>query len=117
MLEIKTVESASLSPSQVADIQDICSRFSRIKGGLLPALHAVQGVCGNWLPMEALQLVSRGFNLPYAYLYGVLSFYTMFATQPRGKYIIRLCESPPCHIMGAESLQEVLEQELGLEVG
>jgi NADH:ubiquinone oxidoreductase subunit F (NADH-binding)/NADH:ubiquinone oxidoreductase subunit E len=117
MLEIKEVASAALSPPQIADIQDICARFRRIKGGLLPALHAVQSVCGNWLPMEALQLVSRGFDLPYPYLYGVLSFYTMFAVQPRGKYIIRLCESPPCHIMGAESLQEVLEQELGVHVG
>jgi NADH:ubiquinone oxidoreductase subunit F (NADH-binding)/NADH:ubiquinone oxidoreductase subunit E len=117
MLEIKTVESAELSPSQVTDIQDICSRFSRIKGGLLPALHAVQSVCGNWLPKEALTLVSRGFDVPYPYLYGVLSFYTMFATQPRGRYIIRLCESPPCHVMGAESLQEVLEADLGIHAG
>ena len=117
MLEIKTVESATLSPSQITDIKDICSRFSRIKGGLLPALHAVQSVCGNWLPKEALDLVSRGFNVPYAYLYGVLSFYTMYATQPRGRYVIRLCESPPCHIMGAESLKEMLETELGIQVG
>jgi len=117
MLEIKPVASANLSPSQIADIKDLCSRFSRIKGGLLPALHAVQSVCGNWLPKEALDLVARGFNVPYPYLYGVLSFYTMFATQPRGKYIIRLCESPPCHIMGADSLVEVLQQELGVHMG
>ena len=117
MLEIKKVESATLSPSQISDIQDICARFSQIKGGLLPALHAVQSVCGNWLPMEALQLVAREFGLHYAYLYGVMSFYTMYATQPRGKYIIRLCESPPCHLMGSESLEEVLEQELGVHAG
>uniref|UniRef100_A0A7C3Z2A4 NADH-quinone oxidoreductase subunit NuoF n=1 Tax=Desulfobacca acetoxidans TaxID=60893 RepID=A0A7C3Z2A4_9BACT len=117
MLEIKPVAGANLSPSQIADIKDLCSRFSRIKGGLLPALHAVQSVCGNWLPKEALDLVARGFNVPYPYLYGVLSFYTMFATQPRGKYIIRLCESPPCHIMGADSLVEVLQQELGVHMG
>jgi NADH:ubiquinone oxidoreductase subunit F (NADH-binding)/NADH:ubiquinone oxidoreductase subunit E len=117
MLEIKTVESATLSPSQIADIKDICSRFSRIRGGLLPALHAIQSVCDNWLPKEALDMVSRGFDVPYAYLYGVLSFYTMYATQPRGKYIIRLCESPPCHIMGAENLTEVLEKELGIHAG
>jgi|YNPNPStandDraft_1061719.scaffolds.fasta_scaffold00060_5 NADH-quinone oxidoreductase subunit F len=117
MLEIRRVESANLSPSQIEDIKDICARMSRIKGGLLPALHAVQSVCGNWLPLEALKLVARGFNIPYAYLYGVISFYTMFATHPRGKYIIRLCESPPCHIMGVENLLEVLEGELGVQVG
>jgi NADH-quinone oxidoreductase subunit F len=117
MLEIKRPVSASLSPEQTAGIHDICSEFKQIKGGLLPALHAVQRLCGNWLPMEALQQVSREMDLPYPYLYGVLSFYTMFSTQPRGKYIIRLCESPPCHIMGAENLVEVLTGELGVGVG
>jgi NADH-quinone oxidoreductase subunit F len=117
MLEIKRVDNATLSAEQVSAVSDICARMSRIQGGLLPALHAIQSVCGNWLPMEALQLVSRSFDLPYPYLYGVLSFYTMFATQPRGKYLIRLCESPPCHIMGAESLKEMLEQELGVHPG
>ena len=117
MLEIKRPFSASLSPEQVAGIQEVCSTFKQIKGGLLPALHAVQSLCGNWLPMEALQQVSREMDLPYPYLYGVLSFYTMFSTQPRGKYIIRLCESPPCHIMGVENLLDVLKAELGVKVG
>jgi NADH-quinone oxidoreductase subunit F len=117
MLEIKRPVSASLSPEQTAGIQEICGRFKQIRGGLLPALHAVQSLCGNWLPMEALQQVSREMNLPYAYLYGVLSFYTMFSTEPRGKYIIRLCESPPCHIMGVDNLLDVLKAELGVRVG
>jgi NADH:ubiquinone oxidoreductase subunit F (NADH-binding)/NADH:ubiquinone oxidoreductase subunit E len=115
MLEIKRPVSASLSPEQVAGIQEICGRFKQIRGGLLPTLHAVQNLCGNWLPMEALRQVSREMNLPYAYLYGVLSFYTMFSTEPRGKYIIRLCESPPCHLMGVDNLVEVLKDELGLK--
>ena len=118
MLEIKRPVSASLSPEQVAAIQETCSRFRTVTGGLLPALHAVQNLCGNWLPLEALQLAAQGLDVPYPYLYGVLSFYTMFSTQPRGKYIIRMCESPPCHIWGAENLVEVVKAELGLqEVG
>jgi NADH-quinone oxidoreductase subunit F len=118
MLEIKRPVSASLSPAQVAGIQEICSNFKKIKGGLLPALHAVQNLCGNWLPLEALQQVAREMDLSYPYLYGVLSFYTMFSVQPRGKYIIRLCESPPCHILGVENLVDVLKAELEIkEVG
>jgi NADH:ubiquinone oxidoreductase subunit F (NADH-binding)/NADH:ubiquinone oxidoreductase subunit E len=117
MLEIKRPVSASLSPDQTAGIYDICARFKQIKGGLLPALHAVQSLCGNWLPMEALQQVSREMDLPYPYLYGVLSFYTMFSTQPRGKYLIRLCESPPCHVMGVDNLLDALKAELGIKAG
>ncbi len=117
MLEIKRPVSASLSPEQTAGIHDVCTRFKQIKGGLLPALHAVQSLCGNWLPMEALKQVSREMDLPYPYLYGVLSFYTMFSTQPRGKYLIRLCESPPCHIMGVDNLLDALQTELGIKAG
>jgi NADH-quinone oxidoreductase subunit F len=117
MLEIKRPVSALLTPEQISAIQETCSRYRPDQGGLLPALHAVQGLCGNWLPLEALQLVARELDVPYPYLYGVLSFYTMFSTQPRGKYIIRMCESPPCHIWGADNLVEVLKSELGIKVG
>jgi len=117
MLEIKRPVSAALSPEQVSAIQETCQRFHAIKGGLLPALHAVQNICGNWLPLEALKLVSQGMDVPYPYLYGVLSFYTMYSTQPRGKYIIRVCESPQCHILGVDNLADVLEGELGIKVG
>jgi NADH-quinone oxidoreductase subunit F len=117
MFEIHRPVSAPLSQEQTAGIQELISRFSQIKGGLLPCLHAVQELCGNWLPMEALELVSRGLKIPYPYLYGTLSFYTMYSVTPRGKYLIRLCESPPCHVMGADNLLTVLKAELGLDVG
>jgi len=117
MLEIKRPVSSPLSPEQISAIQEALARHKAVKGGLLPALHAVQGLCGNWLPMEALQLVSQGMDIPYPYLYGVISFYTMFSPTPRGKYLIRMCESPPCHIWGAEDLLEGLQAELGIKVG
>ena len=116
-MEIKTPASATLSPEQVSAIQDAVSHYRAVKGGVMPALHAVQGICGNWLPLEALKMISEGMDIPYPYLYGVMSFYTMFSPTPRGKFIIRLCESPPCHIMGAENLVEVLKAELGIKVG
>jgi NADH:ubiquinone oxidoreductase subunit F (NADH-binding)/NADH:ubiquinone oxidoreductase subunit E len=117
MLEIKSPVSATLSPEQISAIQDTVSQCKAIKGGLLAALHGVQSICGNWLPLEALQLVSEGMDITYSYLYGVMSFYTMFSPTPRGKYIIRMCESPPCHILGADNLVEVLQADLGVKVG
>src|SRR5512147_2266427 len=115
MLEIKRPVSAPLSPEQVSAIQEVVARYKAVKGGLQPAMHAVQRLCGNWLPLEALQLISQGMDIPYPYLYGVMSFYTMFSPTPRGKFIIRFCESPPCHIWGAEDLVEVVKAELGIK--
>ncbi len=117
MAEIKKPVSAELTAEQVKSIKDVCQQLGAVKGKLLPILHAVQDICGNWLPLEALQLVAKELEIPYGYLYGVMSFYTMFSVTPRGKYIIRLCESAPCHVMGAENIQEVLEEELGIKVG
>ncbi len=117
MRENRTPVSAPLSPEQKSAIQKICSQSPRNKGGLLPALHAIQDLCGNWLPLEALQQVSWIMDIPYPYLYGVVSFYTMLSTSPRGRYIIRRCNSAPCHILGADNLQEMLKAELGVEVG
>lgn len=117
MAEIKKPVSAELTAEQVESIKDVCQRLGAVKGKLLPILHAVQDICGNWLPLEALQLVAKELDIPYGYLYGVMSFYSMFSVTPRGKYIIRLCESAPCHVMGADNIQEVLEQELGVKVG
>ncbi len=116
-MEIKTPVSAALSPEQISAIQDVVSRQKAVKGGVLPAMHEVQSICGNWLPLEALKLISEGMDIPYAYLYGVMSFYTMYSPTPRGKFIVRMCESPPCHILGADDLLEMLQSELGIKVG
>lgn len=117
MAEIKKPVRAELTQEQVTKIKDVCSQLNKVRGKLLPTLHAVQDICGNWLPYEALQLVSQQLDLPYGYLYGVLSFYSMFSTQPRGKFIIRMCESPPCHINGADNILESLCAELGVKPG
>ncbi len=101
MLEIKRPVSAPLSPEQAAAIQEIVARHKAVKGGLLPAMHEVQGLCGNWLPMEALQLISQGMDVPYPYLYGVMSFYTMFSPTPRGKFIIRFLRIPALPHLGS----------------
>ena len=76
-MEIKTPVSATLSPEQISAIQAAAGKYKAVKGGVMPALHAVQGICGNWLPLEALRLLSEGLDIPYSYLYGVMSFYTM----------------------------------------
>ena len=64
MMEIKSPVSATLSPEQISAIQETVSRYKAMKGGVMPALHAVQGICGNWLPLEALQLLSEGLDIP-----------------------------------------------------
>ena len=117
MAEIKKPVSAELTSEQVKSIKEVCQQLNKVKGKVLPILHAVQNICGNWLPLEALQLVAKELDIPYGYLYGVMTFYSMYSVTPRGKFIIRMCESAPCHVNGAENILETLKEELGIQVG
>ncbi len=56
-------------------------------------------------------------NLPYSYVHGVATFYSMFSLKPRGKYIIRVCESPTCHLMGSSDVIIELAKTLGVGIG
>ncbi len=117
MAEIKKPVSAELTSEQVKSIKEVCQQLNKVKGKVLPILHAVQNICGNWLPLEALHLVAKEIEIPYSYLYGVMTFYSMYSVTPRGKYIIRMCESAPCHVNGAENILETLKEELGIKAG
>lgn len=98
-------------------IKKIVQTYKDVRGGLIPALHALQAVYGNHLPEGALTALAAGLNIPPCQIYGVATFYTMFSMTPRGENIIRVCESSPCHLLGAQSIIGILEDELGIPVG
>jgi NADH-quinone oxidoreductase subunit E len=90
--------------------------FERKKDNLIPALHAVQSKLG-YLPDEAMLEIAEWLNIPVSEVHGTATFYTMFATEPKGQYIVRLCDSPPCHIEGSSGIKSIIEKELGVKAG
>jgi NADH-quinone oxidoreductase subunit E len=86
------------------------------KGGIIEAFHALQSQY-NFIPEDALPEVAKTFGVSEAQAYGVATFYSYLSTKPRGKYIIRMCESAPCHVAGAGEVLQAFEAELGVKVG
>lgn len=87
-------------------------------GGLLKALHHVQNnSTNNSLSDQDIAVVAKEFNVPVAKVWGTATFYSLYATAPRGKYIIRVCESAPCHVAGAQNILEALEKLLHIRTG
>ncbi len=86
------------------------------KGGIIEAFHALQKTY-NSIPKDALAEVAKAFGVSEAQAYGVATFYSYLSLEERGKYIIRMCESAPCHIAGAGEVLEAFQQELGIKVG
>ncbi len=96
--------------------QEIIAQFKDVPGGVIEAYHALQREF-NYIPSEAIPEAARVFGLPEAQAYGVATFYSYLSTEPRGRYIIRMCESAPCHIAGADRVIKAFEKELGIQVG
>lgn len=98
--------------------KEICNKYTPDKDNLIYILHEIQDTHPqHYISTEAVQAVSEYLNVPPNHIYGVLTFYTMYSTQPRGNNIIRLCESPPCYIKGSENILRKLQILLGVETG
>jgi NADH:ubiquinone oxidoreductase subunit E len=83
----------------------ILQKFEPQKHNLLAMLHALQDAHSqNYLTVEAIKAVSQYLSLPLASVKGVVGYYSMFSTSPRGRFILRVCNSPVCNMKGAENL-------------
>jgi NADH:ubiquinone oxidoreductase subunit E len=100
------------------DVGEILKGYSKEKGNLMEVLHKVQDSSGeNYICDECMTKIADHTGLPLNKLYGVTSFYTMFSNKKRGKYVIRMCESSPCHVLGAKKVIDSFSEELGIKVG
>lgn len=95
---------------------DVIRAFERKRGNVIPALHAVQSKLG-YLPEDAMQEIADWLDVPVSDVYGTATFYTLFSTKPKGRYIVRLCDSPPCHIEGSNAIKDAITNELGIKPG
>lgn len=100
------------------DREATLKKFEPNLSNILYILHDLQdNNPERYLSKEDIKVCADYLNVPYSYVHSVASFYTMFSLKPRGRNIIRLCESPPCHLMGAQSLLDYLKGALKVDVG
>ena len=96
------------------EIRKILDKYPPERDNMLNILHELQDSNPrNYLSEEAVRAVAKHLNTTLAEVYGVVKYYTMFSTTPRGKHIIRLCQSPICHLMGSGTILEELQRLLG----
>jgi NADH:ubiquinone oxidoreductase subunit E len=100
-------------------IAALCERY-QVSGSkqpvVLAALHLAQKQFGH-LSDDAMRLVARTLDLPYAHVYGVATFYTMFRLQPGGVTTIRMCTNISCMLRGGYDVLDAFEKKLGLAKG
>lgn len=97
---------------------EIVSRYpaGKQKSALLPILHLVQAEFG-WVSAPAMDKVADYLKIQDIEVYEVATFYTMYFLKPQGKYMLEVCRTGPCCLVGAEKIMDYIEQKLGVKEG
>lgn len=120
MLNVKDTkeEEYEFSDEMIEKFNSLVSRYpeERQKSALLPILHEVQAKEG-WLSVPAMNSVAAYLYIEPIEVYEVASFYTMYFLTPPGKYVLEVCRTGPCCLVGAEKIMTYIEEKLGVKEG
>ncbi len=106
-----------LTAQMQADLTNrVLPRYPTKRAATLPALHMVQEAHG-WVPYQAMEEIAAFLEMAASDVADTASFYEMYHFEPKGKYVIWVCQSISCEIMGEKKLMHALEKKLGIEAG
>jgi NADH-quinone oxidoreductase subunit E len=105
-----------LTDANVALAREIIARYPKRKSALIPLLHLSQEQNG-YVTEEAMRHIAQLIDVTPAEVYGTATFYEMFRFEPTGKYLVNICGTLSCALMGAESLMHHAEEVLGIKAG
>jgi len=105
-----------VAESYEPEILDIIQRNNDKSGAPIRILQQVQELCG-YLPLSALNTVSREIDIPLSKLYSIITFYHYFTLVPHGRHIIQVCKGTACYVKGGQKILDFLKREYNLEPG
>ena len=97
-------------------LEEIIEKYKETPGALIPVLHEAQDLYG-YLPFEVQKIIADGLNIPVAKVYGVVTFYSQFSLNPKGKYRVSVCLGTACYVKGAADILDKLKERLSIDVG
>ncbi len=99
-------------------VSSIIEKYNGSKERLIQILLDLQKASGrNYLSEDCIEEVSKKLEIPLSKVFEVATFYSMFSTKPKGKYIVEVCKSAPCHVTGSKSVAKMFEDALKIEMG
>ena len=101
---------------QEAALLKVIAEYRDDKGALMPILQEAQDIYG-YLPIEVQTLISDELNVPLEKIYGIVTFYSQFSLNPKGKYKVSVCLGTACYVKGSGDIFNKLEDILGIKDG
>ncbi len=105
----------NLNQQSIAKIDEIVARHTGKMGPVKLMLHDVQHELG-FIPFEAMEKIANASGVSVAEVYGVVTFYTQFTLEPKGKHVINVCMGTACYVKGSQDLLDLVCTLTGCEV-
>jgi NADH-quinone oxidoreductase subunit E len=105
-----------LNEANVVYAKEIIGRYPKARSATIPLLHLAQQQDG-YVTDEAIKHIGELVGATSAEILGTATFYEMFKFEPVGKYLINICGTLSCALLGAEELMHHAEQQLGIKAG
>lgn len=105
-----------LSEKSIAAMKEKVAHYPQRKSAILPALTIAYRQIGH-LNEEIYKEISRAIKVPWVEVAEAATFYTMFPKQPRGKYLLQVCNNISCALRASDAMIKYLEEKLGIQVG
>ncbi|MCK4986368.1 MAG: NAD(P)H-dependent oxidoreductase subunit E [Desulfobacterales bacterium] len=97
-------------------IDEIIDDNKDIPGSIIGVLRECQEVVG-WLPVELIDYISDGLNLPRSEVFGIASFYSLFYLTPKGRHLIKVCMGTACYVKGIKEVISRIGNEYQVKEG
>ena len=107
---------AHLQAAAEKQIIEIISRYKDEKTPLMMILSDIQKEFG-YIPLEVQELISEQIGVPVAEIYGVVTFYSFFSLNPKGKYVIGVCLGTACYVKGSQQVIDKFSEIIGIKAG
>lgn len=97
------------------ELEKIIDEHKDQPGALIPILHKAQNLFG-YLPEDVQVIIADRLGIPAVEVFGVVTFYSLFSTEPRGKHVISVCMGTACYVKGAGEIVKKIEEILDVKV-
>lgn len=94
-------------------VDSILEKYNYDKQMLIAVMQDVQKEY-HYLPLKTLSYIAEKLKISEAKIYGVATFYENFSLEPRGKYIIKICNGTACHVRKSDPILEEFRKKLGV---
>lgn len=101
---------------QLRKVAEIASAYKNRPDMLMHVVTQVQKVV-RALSEDIVEVIAREMRTSKGRVYSFVTFYAMMSTKPMGKYVIRMCKSSPCHVVGAREILDTVMDFLDLDPG